>query len=1228
MTKAAILLAYQGTLRPAVLSRWGASCALLSLLCALRWAIAQNPAGHPANRTIKLNAVEQVPVASGTITFPVIEGTDIRFKSLSPTDRLSQTKVSRIVQDDQGFMWFATGYGLYRYDGYDFKVFVHDPENPSSLSGVGVNGEALFKDRNGALWIGCDQFLNKFDLVTGKFTTYPIPFVTHISQDNAGTLWLATPTEGLYSLDPATGQIGHYLHDPKKASTLNSNHVIYSGEDKEGRFWVATTGWLDELDRSTGKVNRHIPVPDAPFGFGFYEDRFGVFWIFHVSPNPLSVLDRNTNTLTHYLFPKDGPTGATVTRVTAMLEDRNGALWIATHGPGLLKFDREHRRFIGYRNNPSDPDSIPQNDVDALFADHEGSIWVGLGSMGPVRFSINPLPFTRVDYNPSGLNTRNPFVGAIYEDRQGVLWVGTPKALNRIDRAGSITAYQNGAPETDTDVIAICEDTSGFLWVGTYGHGLLRFDRRTGHFKTYRHNPADPHSLSDDFVSRLLVDHDGVLWAGTEDGLNRFNSTTETFTSYKPGSHGRLPYLEMVQDHKGILWLGTDSRGLQRFDPVTGQFTVYEHDINRPGTLSDNRVNSVHIDRMGTMWVGTQDGLNSLDPRTGKFTTYTQHDGLPGSAVSCMLEDGRGDLWMSTNNGVARFDPQTKTFKDYSTADGLPGSDLTGWGACYKSSTGEMFFGGFSGATAFFPDKVTDSTYAPPIVLTDFRLFGTGVATEAGSPLKKTINFTRAVTLSHKQNVFSIEFSALSYSNPATNRYRYMLEGLDRHCNEVVGDQRLASYTTLPAGVYIFRVQGAASRGPWTEPGAQLRIEILPPWWATWWFRMLCISVSGALLAGIYRLRIQQLQREEKHLREVVETIPAMAFTAGPDGSHEFASRRWMEFTGSAEKAILGFGRKLAVHPDDLEAHLSKWRASLQTGAPFENEARHCDSRGAYRWFLVRALPLRDQHGTILKWYGILTDIEDRKRAEERLQELRTKMSQTSRTSMGTEISASIAHEINQPLTSILANAQACFRWLEVAPPNIDEAATSVGRIVRDARATDSVMRNIHSLFKGQPILKAPCNMVDLMQDAVSLIKEDVNRRSIPIEYDCHQPPLMVLVDRLQIQQVIMNLVGNAIEAMQDSDRPPLLRIYIRQTTERQVLTEFIDNGCGLPVRDVDNIFDAFVTTKKNGMGIGLAISRSIVEAHNGQLWAENNPDFGAKFSLLLSAPEPMTVSD
>jgi ligand-binding sensor domain-containing protein/signal transduction histidine kinase len=791
---------------------------------------------------------------------PIIDGADIRFARISTADGLSQTKVDRIVQDDQGFMWFGTQYGLNRYDGYNFKVFAHDPGDPNSLSGVYIR--ALLKDRDGTLWVGCNQFLNKFDPKTETFTRYSVPLVNQISQDSAGMLWLATNT-GLYALDRSTGRIRRYSHAPNDPSSISSNVTTMSGEDKAGRFWVANNRGLDEFDRGAGKVILHIPLAEHPGNFLFYEDRFGTFWMFNVSGNPLAVLDRKTNTLTYYsLHDRDLP--STAFAIRAAVEDHEGALWLATQDAGLLKFDRDHRRFVRYHKNPADAQSLPEDSVIGLFADREGSIWAGLGRMGLTRFDSKPLPFKRVTYNPSYPSDRvEPFVGAIYEDSQRILWIGTPAVLMRIDRkAGQYTSYRTSGPKANSDVITICEDHSGNLWVGTYGHGLHRLNPRTGQFKTYRHNPADPYSLSNDIVSRLLVDHNGTLWAGTQDALDRFDAATERFTTYKFESYEELDYVELAEDRDGSLWLGTDTAGLRHFDPATGRVTMYQHDIDRPGTLSNDRVNSVHFDAAGTMWLGTQNGLDKFDPKTNSFTVYTRRDGLPGNAVGCILEDNHGEQWMSTNNGVARFDPQNRTFKNYWMTDGLPGPDLTGWGACFKSSSGEMFFGGFSGATAFFPDKVTSASYTPPIVLTDIRLPGNSADRGSHFSLQRSISYTRDLVLSHKEAVFSLDFAALSYSSPATNRYRYKLEGLEPNWNEVGSDHRQATYTTLPAGKYTFRVQGATSGGAWSEPGVAVRIEILPPWWNTWWFRTSYLAAFLVLLWALYRYRLHQIAQE------------------------------------------------------------------------------------------------------------------------------------------------------------------------------------------------------------------------------------------------------------------------------------------------------------------------------------------------------------------------------
>jgi ligand-binding sensor domain-containing protein/signal transduction histidine kinase len=799
-------------------------------------------------------SVSQISINPRPIRLPIVDATDNRFLRLSTVEGVSQIKADYIVQDNAGFMWFGTRYGLYRYDGYTFKIFVRDAGNPNSLDGTAVR--ALFEDRDGVLWVACDQSLNKFDEKTETFTHYPIPLANHITQDSTGLLWIATHG-GLYRLDPRSGQKQRYSNDPNDPSSLSSSDVIYAGEDKEGSFWVVTSRAMDEFDRKTGKIITHNVVQFAPWGFRFYVDRFGTFWIFHGAPNPLAVFDRKSKTLIPYAFPEHDPT---VTGVSAISENADGELLLATHGLGLLKVDRERRRFVHYGNIPTDSESLPQDKLDAVFVDREGNIWVAPGRMGPA-FLTAKAAFKKLPRVP-GTNIE-PFVAALYQDRQGVLWIGTPEALVRRDsNTGRVTAYRTSGPGVASDVIPICEDRSGNLWVGTWSHGLHRFDRQTGKFKTYRHNPADSYSLSSDTVMRLLVDHNGTLWVGTADGLDRFDAQTEHFVTYKLEPQSSVLILELIEDRDGKMWIGTESSGLRHFDPITGQQTIYEHNVNRPGTLSDNRVNSVHFDRSGTMWVGTQNGLDKLDPQTGMFSAITQRDGLPGNAVGCILEDSNGKLWMSTNNGVARFNPQSKEFTDFSTAEGLPGPNLTGWGACFQSPSGEMFFGGFNGGTSFFPDNAVDSAYTPPVVLTDFRLFGDPVQIGAHSPLRHSISYTTDLILPHDQNVFSIAFAGLSYASPATNRYRYRLEGLEPDWYEVGSDRRQAIYTTLPPGTYTFRVQAATRAGPWSEPGVAVRIEILPAWWNTRWFRALCLLVSLMFFWTLYRSYVRRLRQK------------------------------------------------------------------------------------------------------------------------------------------------------------------------------------------------------------------------------------------------------------------------------------------------------------------------------------------------------------------------------
>lgn len=821
-------------------------------------------------------AVPEPRVEPQTVRVPVIEATGLSFRRISTADGLSQTRVAQIIQDDRGFMWFGTQYGLNRYDGYEFKVFVHDPLRPNSLAGAWIS--SLFKDRSGLLWIGCNQVLDRFDPRTETFTHFRIEpaesgslggTVVHISQDRAGLLWLATGS-GLHRLDPATGVITHYRHSAREPDGLSTNDVKWTGEDRSGNLWVGTSEGLDEFDRTTGKVLLHIPLPDA-VRIAFFEDKAGRFWITHATGGGLALYDRASNTVTRYSFYDQEPAADALTGVMGMIEDGQGSLWVGSPGLGLLQFDSEAHRFIHYRHSPTDPRSIGEDKVITLFQDGEGNIWTGLHSVGPNHFVRRPLQFQTFKHQPDDANSLDTdFINALYVDREGTLWIGNDNGLNRIDRRTGKRTFTDVGLGSKPMVIAITEDPGGIIWFGTFAHGLGSYDPRTGRYKSYRHDPENPNSLSNDEVHRLLVDGAGRLWVGTDDGLDSFDPKTNSFHVYKvePDSRSSQRYVAIAQGAKGTLWLGSAESGLHHFDPATGKFTVYKSDPNKASGLLDDTVPAVYVSSSQRIWIGTINGLNELDPATGQFKAYDVRSGLGGNPVACILEDGHGSLWLSTNKGVSRFDPVQRTFANYSVIDGLPGEDLTGWSACHKTPSGEMFFGGYAGAVAFFPDQLQEKPHLPPVVLTGFELRGVPVAVGPGGPLRRSISYTDHLTLSYQQNVFSVTFAGLRYRSPETIRYRYRLEGLDSRWYETDNRKRQATYTTLPSGQYALRVQAASGRGPWNEAGASLHIEVLPPWWATWWFR----SFYGVLLAcavwWAYRIRVRQVAHRVTMLME------------------------------------------------------------------------------------------------------------------------------------------------------------------------------------------------------------------------------------------------------------------------------------------------------------------------------------------------------------------------
>jgi len=817
------------------------------------------------------------------VKLAVNKGEDIRFSRLSRKDGLSPGQVTDIVQDNQGFLWFNTSGFLNRYDGYTFKSYTRDAAHPDYPAGGFLK---IFKDRSGYLWISSNQEFDRFDPVAETSTRFPIDHngphsvlgpVSHISQDRAGLLWLSTPT-GLHRLDPATGAFRHYSHNPSDPASLSSSAVTSTYEDREGTLWVCTLAGLDAFNRRTEKVTERIPLnlPGVQ-SIKALEDHAGVLWIIYTSGNGLASWDRHTRRLTRYSFKDREPPATELSGVERIYEDADDNLWLTTYGSGLVKIDPTRRSAVQYRASQRS-NGVEMDTLIALTEDREGTVWLGVAGTGVDTFRRKPLPFKRYVVQPGSLF--EPFITidtSVYVDSHENIWVGSPIGLTRIDgKDGRYSLFRQGpgpANLSNSFVTSTVEDRSGDLWIGTYGGGLNRYDPRTRRFTVFRHNPANPESLSNDTVISLMLDHNGVIWAGTEDGLNRCEDpTTGRFRSWRAGLAGTSPQHVgwVAEDSKGMLWLSSGT--LQRFDPVAGRFTAYTINLSGTGKAdpksSSTLVRSgtkrvdgyLTVDHSGIIWAATEDGLLRFDPQREQFSAYYQRDGLPSNSVSAVLEDRNGNLWVSTASGLSRFNPVAKTFSNYDQADGLTSDNFDGFPVAYKTARGEMFFGNTRGLTSFWPDQIVEKPLIPPVVLTGFSLLNRPVAPGPGSLLAKSIAFTRSLTLSHNQDMFSFEFSALSYLDPLRNQYRYMLAGLDNSWIPVDSDHRVATFTTLPAGDYTLRVQGSNNRGVWNEQGIALQLKILPPWWATWWFRGVCVVVFLTLLWAAYQYRVRQLR--------------------------------------------------------------------------------------------------------------------------------------------------------------------------------------------------------------------------------------------------------------------------------------------------------------------------------------------------------------------------------
>ena len=822
---------------------------------------------------------------------------NFRFEHLGTDHGLSQSNVICILQDHRGFMWFGTRDGLNKYDGYKFTVYKNDPKNPNSISNNFI--KAIFESKNGDIWIGTiGGGLSRFDRQTNLFTNFKYDhkvstsisnnLVNSIFEDTDGNLWIGTQ-QGLNLFDRKRNRFIRYLHDPNNKNSLSDDYVRAIFQDSEGNLWVGTyNGGLDLLNPQTGtfshfqheeKDSRTISNNNV---YTLFEDSKRRLWV-GTNGGGLNLLDRTSKQFYQYKHTDNNGNSLAGNSVYAINEDNKNNLWIGTENGGLSIFDGASNLFYNYQNDEVDNTSLSNNSVYSIYRDNKGNMWLGTFNGGVNLVSSDAGKFKHFKHNLFKNSLSNNNVLCIYEDSKRNIWIGTDGGgLNLFDpNTERFTQYihENDKPNTicGNYVLTVCEDSRNNIWIGTWGDGVTVFNRESNTFKHFKNDPKNPQSLSCNNAWKVFEDRDKNIWISTYGGgLDLFNPQTNSFTRFEhdeknPASISSNSTYSILEDSDGNLWISTDGGGLNRFDRATKTFSHFFHD-DKKNSIASNSAGSMYEDRQRNIWIGTMAGLSCLDKRTGRFTNYTTADGLPNDVVFGILEDAIGNLWLSTNKGISKFNPATKQFKNFTPADGLQANEFKQQAYC-KAYDGTMYFGGTNGFNRFRPQEIKVTSFDPSLVMTSFQIFGSEVpiATDTlASPLKKDISETKEVTIPYKSSVISFEFASLNYGARGKRQYKYMLEGFDQKWTEI-GTRRIATYTNLDAGKYVFKVKTLNNDGSWSKATAEIKLTITPPFWKTWWFRTLGVLFILGCFIAFYTLRVRTITRQKDQLEQEVK---------------------------------------------------------------------------------------------------------------------------------------------------------------------------------------------------------------------------------------------------------------------------------------------------------------------------------------------------------------------